>query len=108
MVNRRFLLSDLMALIVAIAAGAAWIRSRHDTLHFALLFNYLWLFVNNVFGLCCRFASTLSVAVFVLSLRKPRPKRRLLARRPGYVACLLSSMLSLVSLTIYIKDCLIV
>ncbi len=112
MENRRLRLSDLMILVVAVAAGAAWTR--------ALGIFDDWIFIvphdarttlGAVIGLMfllCPILSTLTITTLLLRLRPPRPKRSRLTRQPGFVVCsaatigLLASGLLVVSVSAFL------
>jgi hypothetical protein len=93
MEHRRFLVSDGMALVVAVAVGAAWTRTIYADRMELFLRSPSGLIdtVTSVWMLLCPTASTLSVVILVMRLRGPRPRASRLVRQPGFEACLIAS-----------------
>ena len=87
---RRFHLSDLMAIVGAVAAGAAWTRMLDPDLMTTLMSSWSHPTRQSsieLINLTCPLVSTLSMTILVLRLRRPRPRRLKLARQPGFIAC---------------------
>src|SRR3954470_10625614 len=93
---RKLTVSDAMVLIASLAIGLAWVRAREATLerdriafpflernHERSIAEKTWGTVKT--GLPCLIM--MMPAFFVLSLRNPRPGRRVLSRQPGVMAC---------------------
>jgi hypothetical protein len=95
-VPRKFTLTDAMVLIAAIGVAFVLIRQYLDYLYgrnFALtppgsfaLTSY-WKYGTFLSRVLAPLATSLSLALWVLRIRPPRPSRRRLFRQPGMVAC---------------------
>jgi hypothetical protein len=95
-VSRKFTLIDVLVLIAALAIAFYPIREYLDYIqdrHFLLSPGRGWTFISIwalgalVSGVLAPLAVSLSLALWVLRLRQPRPNWRRVFRQPGMVAC---------------------
>jgi hypothetical protein len=104
---RKFSLRDAMILIAAIAVGLGLNRMTGWTFPLALEeswsrgMSYLTAIQQAVMA-CSPCLATLTLAYFVVRMRRPRPRARFLARQPGMVAC----CAALLGLTVYVVQTL--
>jgi hypothetical protein len=92
--TRKFTLIDAMVLVAATALSLVMIRDYLNNERFRRILSLpgdwrmstLWLHGCAYVGVLSPLAVALSLALFILCLRKPRPEMRLLLRQPGMVA----------------------
>jgi hypothetical protein len=95
-VPRKFTLIDAMVLVAAAAVSLVLIReyiasgsSRHivESIPRDWSFASIWRFGTLLSGMLAPLAVSLSLALWVLRLRRPRPEWRELFSQPGTIAC---------------------
>jgi hypothetical protein len=98
---RRFTVLDGMILVAAVACGLSLRREAHAALQPHTVMPY----ENRVESTTRRtieamfpFLATMTPAVLIMSLRRPRPRWRKLVRRPGMAACCAAILPLIVSL----------
>ncbi len=94
--RRPFLLGDAMILIVAIAVGSLMCRAYMPSFERSMLHVRRASGEESMlpwaFGPPLCFVVPLMIALIPISLRSPRPRLRVLARRPGFVACVAAAV----------------
>jgi hypothetical protein len=86
--SRKFTILDGMILVAALAGGFALRRAAEDSLagHGSIAYGASVLFLYRMIEAGFPFLVTLTPAVLVMRLRRPRPRWRRLARQPGTAA----------------------
>lgn len=100
---RKFTLVDAMVLIAAIAIALVLIRPFWKEVYFTPMRSprEAILFGLSVEVILEPLALTLSLAVGLLRLRKPRPRLRRVFRQPGMAACMAAFSVAIITVLIY-------